>query len=429
MNPESNMPSAIDAEKTILGAILLTPSAMEEATYLKADDFFLDSHRRIFRAMASLAEEKTPIDLVTLSDQLERTKDLQAVAGTSYLATLPEGVPRRPSIGNYVRIVREKAALRSIILASHNTILKASEPGADGAKLASDYRAKLAEISEELNEGTLDGIRMIGEYAPQYWESMNRMREGSGDVIGLTYSIRCLDETTTGMRRGENTVIGGRPGAGKSSFALTAAIKNAQAGKTVYYRSDEMGGDTVFSRTLSNLSSVNNFLLRNPRKLTFPDLQFLAAARDESKILPLIIDEKPGLHIDTILNRAYQCIKNKNAELCIFDYLQIIKGDGKDRNERVGNISEAIAGFAREMKVHCMMLSQLTRPDKKHAEPPAPNLTDLRESGRIEDNADVVILLHRSSKGDFAIIPKQRNGPVGEMEILFEAATLTYRDK
>lgn len=433
VDQRKGMPASSDAERAILGAIMAENDCLfEVASELMSNHFSLDSHRKIFGAMISVREEGKHIDAVTLADELSARGCLSNIGGVGYLSELEDGaLTAKRNLPDHVRILKEKASLRQIISACEATIARAELQDEPANKIVSLCEVELHEILADTHGGGSE-VKLIGDYGVEFFEDLAKIREYKAELIGLTYGLSNVDFTTTGMRPGETSVIGGRPGSGKSSFALGAAIRVAEEQVPVYYKSAEMRGGGLFSRTLSALTKVNNFHLRDPRQLSKDEENKIEIGADEAKLLPLWVDDRAGQHIAQVLATARLMVKKHGVKLCIFDYAQLINADGRDRQERVGNVAEGVAVFGREMNVHCMLLSQLTRADRK-AKNAIPTMDDLKESGRLEENADVVILLHRGQgerEGeDYAIIAKQRNGPVGSEKVFFHRETLMYHPR
>lgn len=427
------LPASADAERSILGAVLADNDCLYEvASEIISDHFALDSHRRIFGAMINIREQQKHIDSVTLSDELSSRGELQRIGGVAYLSELEDGaLSAKRYLADHVRILKEKASLRWVINVGNELVARAIAQTETAEKLIAQCEVGLQEILAE-SAGRQDGLRRLGDFADEVFEGIESIRSYKQELIGLSYGLPNVNFATTGARKGETSVIGGRPGAGKSSFGLGIAISNGEDQTPVYYCSAEMKGAGLFSRTLSAITKVNNFKIRDPRQMSAEDEKQIRIAKQAIDLLPVYVDDRPGLHLSQILATARLGIKKLGIKLCIFDYAQIIKADGRDMKDRVGNVAEAVAMFARANDVHCVLLSQITRPDRKNANV-RPSMDDLKESGRLEENADLVGLLFRAvgehEGEDEFIIAKQRNGPVGTEKVYFNKETLLYHQR
>lgn len=429
---EQSLPANLDAERVILGSILLNPDTFFAASSeLLSEHFSLDSHRKIYAAICHVATEQQPIEYLTVYNELRRRDQAANVGGMAYVCSLSDGVPARVNLSWHVKQLRQKYALRRLIESANLLTSRCMDQVDDPDKIASEFEAEIGEIASEMR-GTSGEAKKIGDYAAEVFEEIEAAKTHTGKLIGLSYGLHNLNFTTTGMRPGEITVVGGRPGAGKSSFALGTALANAEEGIGVYYASAEMSGPSLFRRTLSAIARVNNFKLRDPKRLTIDEDKALLQARRETRDFPLWVDDRAGMHIDRVLSRARLMVRKNGVRLVILDYCQIIRADGDNRFERVGNVAEAVAHFARAENIHCLLLSQLRRAEKK-VKVDAPTMDELKESGRLEENADVVILLHRGEGQalgeDEAIIAKQRNGPTTIEKVFFDKTQLMYRDR
>jgi replicative DNA helicase len=382
--------------------------------------------------MFDLSVNHRPIEIVTLTEELMRHKELEACGGAGYIASITDGVPRRSSLSHYIAIVQEKARARRLIHAGNALV---------GSLLLYDMNVDeaLASLRNSIDAiGVSDeGYAELPDYADEVFARIDHLREAKDELPGVTYGISGIDHVTGGMFPGEVTIVGARTGVGKSSFALGASLAVAQGSLGVYYRSDEMRGQMTYSRTLSALAGVNGFKIRSPKTLSDAELGWLLQAREEMKPLAIGIDDKPRLHVDQVLARMTQKIRRsrdqgrKEVCLCVFDFIQRMHSTGQNMREKVGYSIRAIADFSRATGVHSMVLSQITRLGKDSDG--IPTLEDLKESGELEENADCIVLLWRAPEGsadpDKAIIAKQRNGDADmKVDLYFNKSRLLYQD-
>jgi replicative DNA helicase len=433
INASNYMPASRDAERSILGAILLNNTAFNEAAgEIASGDFSLDAHRRIFTQMAGLAADSKAIDTVTLTDALDRAKELDGVGGVGYLASLIEGVPDRPSIEHYIGIVKDNAQRRSLLLASKLTI----ERIVDGEQ-TKDVAAGLlgAVLDVETQTGRSRGVEMkvfMGDLLREL-----ETQSASEGLIGLPTGLRCLDTATGGLRAGELVVIGARPGAGKSALASQIAMANAECGNYVGFFSLEMSRWDLGRRFLCAVTDVPAFMIRDPRRIGKKDAassarwRSLAAGAGKIADWPLSIDDNGSLTISEIMARAKLLIDRNGAKLIIVDYLQLVRADVLDIRERVSKVADSLRLLAKSEGVAVVLLSQLRRPERINDEP---TLIDLKESGDIEAHAHVVLLIHSpvgpdmkpALDGQKIIVAKNRNGVRGQEPVVLHEAKLMF---
>ncbi len=435
---ERGLPSSVDAERTILGAILLDPQALHEAQEKKlvAGDFSLDSHRRIYARMSALSEQHRAIDLITVSEELERNKELQAVGGSAYLASLTEGLPRRLSIEDYVRIVKDKSLLRQLIGICNTAVARASDQAEEALEILSSTEAQLLEATEgNLTQGFDDVNTIFSESI----KSLDELYANARTVTGLATHYGDLDEMTSGLQKDELVILAARPSMGKTALAINLAENAAVMGNaTVAVFSLEMSKASLLRRLLASQSRVSmsailkGHVSRDDRERLMHGL----AALVQSKIF---IDDTPGISLTEMRAKARR-LKQINGgvlDLIVVDYLQLMSatamGPGakryENRTQEVSAISRGLKSLAKELHVPVLALSQLSRASERRGDDKRPMLSDLRESGSIEQDADVVMFIHRESYYDRdnpelegkaeVIIAKQRNGATGTVEMTY----------
>jgi len=431
---QSTLPASNDAERSILGAILLDNFAYNQAAEsLHADDFALDSHRRIYSRMVDLAESSRPIDLVTLSEELSRRREVEAVGGVAYLTSLTDGLPRRPNIEHYVRIVRDKALLRSLIHASSAAIAKASEQSDPAEEILDAAEAAIFQISENrIGRGFLD----IKEIVKESFGSVDKLLDRGQRITGLETHYADLDSMTLGLQPSDLIIIAARPSMGKTAFAMNIAENAAiQDGKAVGIFSLEMSREALLMRLLCSYSRIDSQRLRAgflPRE----DMQKITAALGQLSDAPIFIDDTPGISLSEMRAKSRRLQQSQGRlDLIIVDYLQLMSASGlsgrrfENRTQEVSAISRGLKGLAKEMRVPVIALSQLSRAPESRGGDHRPQLADLRKSGSIEQDADLVAFIFREEvyKPDDPdldglaelIIAKQRNGPTGKVELAF----------
>jgi replicative DNA helicase len=428
---EARAPESVRAEGAILGTILLDDKAFNEAAeHLKPEDFSLDSHRRIYSRMMDLAESSRPIDLVTLVEELEQKRDLQAVGDVGYVSSLTDGVPDRPSIMHYVKIVRDKAILRGLINVSNAAIAKASEQADPADQILNEAEAAVLELSEKRISKGFQGIQ---EIVRNSFGSVDALLQRGQRITGLATHYADLDEMTSGLQKSELVIIAARPSMGKTSLAMNIAENAAiDDGKTVGVFSLEMSSEALVQRLLCSRASVDSQKFRKGF-LVQDDYRKIARAVDELTKSKLFIDDTPGISLSEMRAKARRLKQSQGRlDLLIVDYLQLMSGGSKrfeNRTQEVSAISRGLKAIAKELQVPVLTLSQLSRAPETRGGDHRPQLADLRESGSIEQDADVVMFIFREEyykpddpdlrgKAEI-IIAKQRNGPIGKFQLAF----------
>jgi replicative DNA helicase len=428
----SSLPANIEAERSILGAILLDNFAYNQAAeHLKTEDFSLDSHRRIYMRMVDLAESSRPIDMITLIEELERHKDLQAIGDVAYVSSLVEGVPERPSIEHYVKIVRDKALLRGLIHASNAAIARAADQSDAAEEVLSDAEAAIFQLSEKrIGRGFLG----VQEIVRESFGSVDALLQRGQRITGLATHYTDLDEMTSGLQRSDLVIIAARPSMGKTAFAMNiaenAAIEDQQV---VGVFSLEMSREALLLRLLCSQARVDAHKMRTG-SLWQDDTKKVVRAMEQLAHAPIYIDDTPGIGLSEMRakTRRLKQANNGRLDLIIVDYLQLMSGGSKryeNRTQEVSAISRGLKALAKELSVPVVALSQLSRAPESRGGDHRPQLSDLRESGSIEQDADVVAFIFREEiyKQDDPdlqgraeiIIAKQRNGPTGRIQLAF----------
>ena len=442
---EAGLPANLDAEKTILGAILLDNAAHAEAAEsLKSDDFSLDSHRRIFLRMTELIDTGRTVDIVTLSNELARYKEVESVGGVAYLASLTEGLPRRPVIEDYIRIVKDKSMLRRLMGICSAAIAKAADQSQDAIGVLDETESQLLDVSQgSLNQG-LQPIEII---IRDSFGSIDNLYKQSREVSGLATGFTDFDRMTSGLQKGELIIIAARPSMGKTALAINIAQNAAlRFGAVVAIFSLEMSRESLLRRMLASQASVDQqkiqkgFFGRDEQEKLQSALNLLVESR-------IFIDDSASSTIAEMRARARRLKQNAGGlDLVMIDYLQLMsatmpgasKRGFENRVQEVSAISRGLKAMAKELQVPVIALSQLSRSNEKRDDK-RPMLSDLRESGSIEQDADVVAFIHREAYYNRdpnlsveerteaeIIVAKQRNGPTGIVKMRWDAALTRF---
>ena len=433
---DQERPTSVHAEMTILGAMLVEPVAIIDATMLlKTDDFALDSHRKIYAAMLQLVEVGHGVDIVTVTDYLSKKKELDSVGGLPYLASLSEGLPRKLSIESYVRIVRDKSLMRQLLTVCDMGMIEASDQSREALDVLNQVTSRLTEISEHAVTGGFSDITAI---VKDSFGSIDALYEQGREVTGLATHYIEFDRMTSGLQESELIIIAARPSMGKTAWAINIAENAAvRGGKVVAVFSLEMSKASLLRRMLASQALVNSkaiqtgMLMRDDRAKLIKGLELLM----ESKIF---IDDTPGITLAEMRAKARRLKQQQGQlDLIVIDYLQLMTGSSsnakgfENRTQEVSAISRGLKALAKEMKVPVVALSQLSRASEQRGGDKKPLLSDLRESGSIEQDADVVCFIHREEYYDREnedlkgkaeiIIAKQRNGPTGSIQLAYLA--------
>jgi replicative DNA helicase len=420
------LPASIETERSILGAVLLDGSAYDEAAEcLGVGDFYLDSHRRIYRAMQRLREASLPPDIVLLTDELSKTKELEPIGGPEYIASLLSGLPDRPSISHYVRIVKEKSRLRGLVNAAQLAIAKALD-----CEASSDIAGGILETILNIEAQTKENHALTGrDFMPEVLRELEAQSQ-SGGLVGLPTGLDPLDALTGGLRKGELVVVGALPGAGKTALATQIIGANAEAGNGVGVFSLEMSRWDLGRRFLSAVTSVSATKIRKPQYIGKTDWPALARGAGEISEWPVWIDDSGSVSIAELLARARLFIQRMKAKLIVVDYLQLVRAEARDIRERVGKVADALRQLAKAEQIPVVLLSQLRRPQSVND---PPTIIDLRESGEIEAHAHVVLLIHapiaadgKSMGEDVIIVAKNRNGARGPIPVMLNVHKLKF---
>jgi replicative DNA helicase len=430
-------PHSVEAEQSVLGGVLLDTSAWDKiADLLSESDFYRNEHRLIWRHIGRLTGLAQPVDVITVAESLESNAELEKAGGLVYLGTLAQNVPSAANIRRYAEIVRERAIMRKLVEVGSDIATSAYNPGGRSAgQLLDEAESRVLEINEEGERGS-QGFMPIPPLLTQVVERIETLygREGDSEVTGTATGFIDLDRMTSGLQPGDLVIVAGRPSMGKTAFSINIAENVALEGKPVAIFSMEMGGAQLAMRMIGSVGRLNQHNLRTGR-LEDDDWSRMTHALGLLNDAPIFIDETPGLNALELRSRARR-LHRQNLErgglgLIVIDYLQLMSspaGKGSEnRATEISEISRSLKALAKELHVPVIALSQLNRsleqrPNKR------PVMSDLRESGAIEQDADLILFIYRDvvynpdteDKGRAEIIiGKQRNGPIGTVSLVF----------
>ena len=429
------LPASIHTEVVILGAMMLDGLAISDATAkLKSEDFSLDSHQRIYRAISDLLARGHGVDYTTVRAELERRKEIDSIGGPAYLAYLTEGIPRNLNVESYVQIVKDKSLLRQLMCIFQDGAGRASDQSEDAISVLGDVEAMLAGVADSAIQRGLSGIP---EIVAQSFGSIDKLYEQGREVTGLATHYTDFDKMTSGLQNSELIIIAARPSMGKTAWAINIAQNAAvQDGKVVAVFSLEMSKESLLRRMLASEALVSSRKLQTGTMLR-EDRGKLMNALERLMESKMFIDDTPGISLAEMRAKARRLKQQEGAlDLILVDYLQLMTGTNttgkkgfENRTQEVSSISRGLKALAKEMQVPVVALSQLPRGSEQRTGDKKPLLSDLRESGSIEQDADVVAFIHREEYYDRdnedvkgkaeIIIAKQRNGPTGSIDLAF----------
>ncbi len=429
------LPYNLEAEKATLGSILLNREAIVViASWLVPDYFYLQRHSQIYEAMLDCYNQRIPPDTRTVAEELRRRGRLEQIGGLLYLTELVEGVPTSYHIEYYARAVERTALLRQLIQAGGKIAALGYDEQDDLEQTLDKAEQTLFEVSQRRSNS--DFVH-IGQVIDQYYEQINYLQEHRGEVVGVPTGFRDLDQITGGLQRSDLIIVAARPGVGKSSLAMSLAYNVATINQgTVAIFSLEMGREQLVQRLLSMETKIDSHRLRLGN---IPDheLRIVMEAMGRMASIPIFIEDTAGVTIMDVRSKARRLQAQKGIDLIVIDYLQLMQGRrSENRVQEVGEISRGLKALARELNVPVLALSQLSRAVEGRTSH-VPMLSDLRESGSIEQDADIVMFIYREElydpntdkKGIAEVhIAKHRNGPVGMVPMRFEAATTRFTD-
>jgi replicative DNA helicase len=427
---EKGLPHNLEAERSVLGAIMLDNGLLNQAIeFLKADDFYLGSHRSVFQHMLNLSEKSKAVDFITLTDELRRAGQLESVGGAAFISSLIDGVPRLANIEYYARIVQERATLRNLIKRSHAIINSCYDQPEDVDTILDSAERAIFELAEAKIRS---GFVPLNEIAKRTLKKIEIASKRKNMVTGIPTGFTRFDELTSGLQPSDLVVVAARPSMGKTAFSLNIATHAAlAAGKSVGMFSLEMSSDQLLLRMICSEAEIDAHKLRTGY-LSKDEWSRIPRILGELSQAKMFIDDTAGINLLEMRAKCRRLKAEHGLDMVIVDYLQLMSG-GKtryeNRQQEISSISRGLKGLAKELDVPVVALSQLSRAPELRTGDHRPQLSDLRESGSIEQDADLVAFIFREElykKDDLekeglaeVIIGKQRNGPIGSVQLAF----------
>jgi replicative DNA helicase len=426
---DRTLPHNLDAERSVLGAILIDNEAFNvAASVIEARAFFRDAHRRIFDRMVSLAERSQPIDLVTLKEELERAGELDEVGGPAYIASLVDGVPRATNVEYYARIVKEKSTLRSLIYSANKILANAYEADQEADLILDEAESAIFSVADDrIKSGFIPMRDLVKESFPK----IEQLFEHKSFITGISTGFTEIDRMTRGFQRGDLVIVAARPSMGKTSLVLNVAQHVAANGGVAGFFSLEMSKEQLFMRMLASEARIDNYRLMSGQ-IGQKEYGNITHALETLSASHLYIDDSAGIGALEMRAKARRLQAEHGLDLLAVDYIQLMTGRGRFENRtlELASISRSLKGLAKELNVPIVVLSQLSRAPEARSDK-RPQLSDLRESGALEQDADVVILIFREEMYKQTnepaetdgiaelILAKQRNGPTGVVKLAF----------
>ncbi|CAA9548286.1 MAG: Replicative DNA helicase (DnaB) [uncultured Thermomicrobiales bacterium] len=428
-------PHNMEAEQSLLGSLMIDRDAIiKVASYVRASDFYLTSNGYIYQAIIDLYNKREPTDFITLTDELGRRDRLDAIGGVAYLSSLLTSVPTAVHVEYYGRIVERTATLRRLIDAGSEIVAIGYQDGVEAEVALDSAERVLFQITESR---TTKDFRSIAEVLDKFFDQIDYMQQHRGDVVGVATGFSDMDQLTGGLQRSDLIILAARPSMGKTAFALGMAYGAAlQHGKKVGIFSMEMSAEQLVQRLLSMETGVDSHRLRLGQ-IDDGEWDRISRAFGRLSEANIFIDDSAAAGVMDIRSKARRLQAEHGCDLIVVDYLQLMSGRRSDnRVQEISEISRGLKGLARELNVPVVALSQLSRAVETRADH-RPMLSDLRESGSIEQDADIVMFIYRDEKYDEnsdkkgiaeIIVAKHRNGPVGSINLRFFDQTARFAD-
>lgn len=428
-------PQNLDAEKSLLGAVLIDEETLADISeHVTVKDFYDQRHSMIYGAMMRLYEKHQPVDLLTLTDELKRKKELEIVGGSAYLTELTNYVPTSAHASAYAELVAQKAVRRRLIKASAEISELGFDEETTTQELLEKAEAELFSVSDQSLKQDLVSIESI---LTDSFDRMEELHRNKGSLRGVRTGYRDLDNMTAGFQKSDLIILAARPAMGKTTLVTNLAYNVATVAKLpVLFFSLEMSKEQLVDRMLADASGVDAWNIRTGN-LSDEDFSKISEAMGELAEAPIFIDDTPGMTVLEMRTKARRAMHESPLGLIVIDYLQLMQGSGRDNGNRVQEVSEISRGLkliARELNVPVIALSQLSR-SVEARNPQVPQLADLRESGSIEQDADIVMFIYREAYYNpeterenitDLIIAKHRNGPTGKVELYFHPERLRF---
>ncbi len=435
-------PWSNDAEQAVLGAMLLDQDAALSGAQLLTDEmFYKEAHRRLYRAMVALTERRTVIDHITLRDELTRRGELESVGGYDYIAELADVVPTAANVEYHARIVREKAILRRLIETATGIITEAYTGHTTASELLDVAESRIFQVSQQRRE---EGFTRLKEMLWPTMERIETLQKSGKSITGVPSGFADLDNLTSGFQPGELSIVAARPSMGKTAFVLNIATHAAVEGFGVAVFSLEMSKEALVQRMLTAEARVDSSLVRRGLLRDF-DFTKLARSAGVLQSCPVWIDDTPALTLLEMRSKARRLRADSDIRLVVVDYLQLMRSPeyADNKVQEISDISRSLKGLAKELSIPVIALSQLSRASEQRGGDRKPILSDLRDSGAIEQDADLVMFIHRPEYYDRedetkkglaeVMLAKHRNGPTGDIHLRFNREytrfdNLTQRD-
>ncbi|MBN2339579.1 MAG: replicative DNA helicase [Acidobacteria bacterium] len=427
---EKTLPHNLEAERSILGAVLLDEQALHTVfETVKAQDFYLEGHRRVFEKMLQLMDTSKPIDLITLKEELQRAGELESTGGAAYLASLTDGLPRALNIGHYARIVKEKSTLRRLIQVSSETMSRSYRDEDPTEEILQSAEKAIYDIS---NAQFRSGFSPIPPIVSDVYADIEKLSHHKATVTGLETGFVDLDRMTAGLQPSDLIIVAARPGLGKTSLCLNIAEHLAlRKDKTVGIFSLEMSKEQLVKRFLSSEARIDQQRI-NTGFLSKDDWTRLGQVCGALSKAKIFIDDTASINISELRSKSRRLSLEHGLDLIIVDYLQLMTGSTQryeNRTQEIAQISRGLKGIAKDLHIPLIAVSQLSRAvESRRGDDRRPQLSDLRESGSIEQDADIVMFIYREELANPTeenqglaelIIGKQRNGPTGSIQLAF----------
>jgi replicative DNA helicase len=428
-------PQAIEAEQSVLGSILINNDWLDTATeFLAPADFYRHDHQKLYEEILTMSGNGEPVDVVTLSERLSGQGKLDQVGGLKYINALARNTPNTGNVRGYSKIVKERSVLRGLIDQCNNAIQEAYQ-GGESSEVLSELAKNLDSL--ETSDSAQQGLS-LAQIAPSAVDAMEARFNSQSELIGISTGLHALDQQTAGFCDKDLIVVAARPSMGKTAFALSSLIPCVEDGGVALFFSMEMPSEDLYNRMWSNQSRVPLQKIRQPKDLTSEDWTKLTAASETLNKKRVIIDDQAGLNVNQIRARARKTKRKQGQlDLVVIDYLQLMKLPNKaNKADEIGDVTRSLKGMAKDLGCPVILLSQLnrsleSRPNKR------PVMSDLRDSGAIEQDADLIIFLYRDEyynpdtqhKGICEIaLAKFRNGETGIVRSIFLGAVQRFED-
>lgn len=417
------MPQNVEAEQSVLGSMIIDRNAIAQAgEALRGEDFYRENHKMIFQAIISLFQKDIPVDLITLLENLKSTERLEAAGGITYVTQLRDSVPSTANLESYIKIVKDKSVLRKLIRSSSEIIEESYSKQDDVPKVLDGAEKRIFDIAQNREKSDFEAMSTVLERG---FAEIERLYNNKGEITGVPSGFPELDAKTSGFQKGDMVLIAARPSMGKTTFALNIGEYAAlRAGKSVVIFSLEMSKEQLAYKLLCSEANVDMLKLRTGN-LEDQDWDNIAKASGPLAGAKIYIDDTAGISVMEMRSKCRRMKIEHGIDLIIIDYLQLMSGSGESRQQEVSEISRSLKAIAKEMQCPVIALSQLSRaPEQRNDH--RPMLSDLRESGSIEQDADLVMFLYRdeyynkeTEQKNVAecIIAKQRNGPTGTVNL------------